>query len=173
MYHTFPYWFIGDLQSVGIYPKAKSPSAKASPPKSSLMQLFDGGGTVDKTNKSKDTRSISDCVRPRGNSNPFKYSWRESESVVKAKNVISSLIDSICGTDSSLIAVEQDVEMKQVEKASPYRERMNAIKDRTDSEDIKWLQDWSTMINALSDNDIFQQPHGSCVNVCCLHLCCV
>merc|ERR1712228_930292 len=30
--------------------------------------------------------------------------------------------------------------------------------------DIEWLQDWSIMIDTLSDNDILQKPHGCCPN---------
>merc|ERR1712154_299501 len=35
---------------------------------------------------------------------------------------------------------------------------------RNSNDNIEWLQDWSIMIDALSDNDILQKPHGSCLN---------
>ena len=71
--------------------------------------------------------------------------------------MINSILSNICN-DNEIQHID-DIEIKQAKKEKIQYEGSENIAD-----DMKWLQDWSIMVDCLSDNDILQNPHGSCVN---------
>ena len=144
IFHSFQYWFIDNVDSIRIRPKRSSSEST-----SSVAQLFNDGENEEKESTPTATQ----------NANPFTYSWTEKTAVVESKKMIQTMLDNIFGSDDDV-----DIKMNRKERGVRPRPKPNM------NTDIEWLQDWSVMIDTLSDNDILQKPHGCCPNVCELYL---
>ena len=104
------------------------------------------------------------------NSNPMKREWIVNEFVTDSKEILSKIIDNVCRTNNDVdtkISIDIDSEDEEDLVVNDEIDAANQIDiDSDNEEDTEWLDNWSIMINALSNDDILHSLHGCCLNVC-------